>query len=143
MPKTSLMKKVKLIILAMAVVGLSGCSKQIIQTKNIDGTYTGVVEVLNTDSAANAKPVQGRIVVNFKGMDYTCSANLVYEYASGAGKFFVRPDVMTFTDILIHPVGFNWNLVLNGSYKYSIAGDSITLVRKVEAKTFTYHLKKQ
>jgi hypothetical protein len=137
------MKKFNFIILAIAIVGMGSCSKEILQTTRIDGTYTGVFEISNTDSPATARPLQGLVNVNFNGIDYTCASNSSYAYAGGSGKFFIKKDVMTFTDMLMHPASFDWDMVLNGSYAYSIEGDKITLVKKQATKTVTYRLKKQ
>jgi hypothetical protein len=130
-------------IMITAALCLLSCSKQILKTTNIDGNYTGVLEVTSTDPAANTVPLQGKVSAVFKGNDYTCATNMTTAYASGAGKFFVKKDVMTFTDTLMHPANFDWNLILNGSYTYDIAGDNITLVKKLGTATYTYHLKKQ
>lgn len=129
--------------MVVSIICLSSCSKEILRTTHIDGTYSGVFEMSNTDSAANAAPKKGHVSVNFTGIDYTCSTNMNYAYAGGAGKFFVKKDVMTFTDTLMHPASFDWNMVLNGSYTYRIEGDSITLVKKTGNITVTFRLEKQ
>lgn len=137
------MKKFNVVLMFFAMISLSSCTKKILVTTHIDGTYSGVLEIVNTDSAKQANPVSGRVRVTLNGINYTCSTNMNYAYASGSGKFFVKKDVMTFTDILIHPVSFDWNLVLNGSYAYTINGDRITLVKKMGNKTSTFRLKKE
>jgi hypothetical protein len=137
------MKTICRTFIIIAAIFLSSCSKEILRTTHIDGAYSGVLEIVNADSSAKAPAVKGRVIVNLDGINYTCSTNMNYAYAGGSGKFFVKKDVMTFTDILVHPASFDWNLVLNGSYTYRIVGTHITLVKKVGNKTFTYRLNKQ
>lgn len=137
------MKNLKVVLVIFAVMTLSSCSKEILMTTHIDGTYSGDLELRDTDQGSSAAPVKGHVRVTLNGINYTCSTNMNFAYASGSGKFFVKKDVMTFTDILIHPRSFDWNLVLNGSYTYTIKGDRITLIKKVGNKTSTFLLKKE
>jgi hypothetical protein len=137
------MRYLKLCILLVAVYCFSSCSKEILLTKNIDGMYSGTFELTSTNPLANSVPLSGPVRVNLDGINYTSTANMNYVPAGGAGKFFIKKDVITFTDIQMHTANFDWNLLLTGSYAYKIDEGNITLIKKIGYNTYTYRLKKQ
>jgi hypothetical protein len=137
------MMKFKWLILIVIVTALSACSKEIIVTRNVDGTYQGVFEIKNTDPAASSTPVTAPVRVTLAGINYTSISYVNYVSAGATGKFFIKKDVITFTDTLMHTANFDWGLLLNGSYAYKIDGDSIVLTKKTGYNIYTYRLKKQ
>jgi hypothetical protein len=137
------MLKLKYIMFLVVVMALSGCSKQIIVSRNVDGVYQGTFEVNNTNPVAGYKPITTDVRVNFSGINYASAVYVNNVSAGATGKFFIKKDVITFTDTLMHTANFDWSLLLNGSYAYTIKGDSIILVKKIGSNTYTYRLKKQ
>jgi hypothetical protein len=137
------MMKLKGLILLVVVSVFSSCSKELIVSKNVDGTYRGVFEIENTDPAANSTPITADVWVNLKGINYNSTGSVNGISAGASGKYFIKKDVITFTDILMHTANFDWSLLLNGSYTYTIKDDQIVLSKKAGNNTYTYRLKKQ
>ena len=135
-------KLISLVLLTTSLFSL-GCSKDILQSTNIDGSYQGVFELTNTNPVVDFVPLTGEVTVTFEGLNYSSTGNANYVPASSGGKYFIKKDVMTFTDTMMHTANFDWNMLLNGSYAYSITGDNITLTRTVGYNKYTYRLKRQ
>lgn len=137
------MKKfLSLFVLTTSLFFLS-CSKEILQSTTIDGSYQGVFEWTNTNPAVDFMPLKGDVTVTFEGLNYSSTGNANYVPASSGGKYFIKKDVMTFTDTMMHTANFDWNMLLNGSYAYSISGDNITLTKIVGYNKYIYRLKRQ
>lgn len=141
--KAIIMTKLKFMMLIVFVMALSGCSKEIIVSRNVDGVYQGTFEVTNTNPVVDFKPINTDVRVNFNGINYASAVYVNNVSAGATGKFFIKRDVITFTDTLMHTANFDWSLLLNGSYTYTIKGDSIILIKKIGSSTYTYRLKKQ
>jgi hypothetical protein len=137
------MKKVLSLFVLTASLFFLSCSKEILQSTNIDGSYYGVFEWTNTNPAVDFVPLKGDVSVTFDGLNYSSTGNGNYVPASSGGKFFIKKDVMTFTDTMMHTANFDWNMLLNGSYTYTISGDNITLTKIVGYNKYVYRLKKQ
>jgi len=139
----NVMKKFFSLVVLTASLFFLSCSKEILQSTNMDGSYQGVFEWTNTNPAADFMPVKGDVTVTFDGLNYSSTGNSNYVPASSGGKYFIKKDVMTFTDTMMHTANFDWNMLLNGSYTYNIKDDNVTLTRIVGYNKYTYRLKKQ
>ena len=137
------MKKLLALVVLVTSLFCLSCSKEILQSTNIDGSYQGVFEWTNTNPAVDFVPLKGSVTVTFDGLNYSSTGNSNYVPASSGGKYFIKKDVMTFTDTMMHTANFDWNMLLNGSYAYSITGDNLILTRTVGYNKYTYRLKKQ
>jgi hypothetical protein len=136
------MRKFKAGYLIATVVFMGSCSKTLLQPNSVEGTYKGQFELKNTDSA-QAMPGSGAVTVNFTATDYKASANSNYIPAGGAGTYSVRKDSIDFKDDSMHTANFDWNLLLNGTYRYTVKGDSIMLSKELGTQIYLYKLKKE
>lgn len=136
------MRKFKAGYLIATVVLMGSCSKTLLQPQNVEGTYKGQFEVKSTD-ASQSTPGSGAVTVTFTHSDYKSSANSNYIPAGGAGTYSISEDSIDFKDDTMHTANFDWNLLLNGSYKYMVKGDSILLSKKLGTQIYLYRLRKE
>lgn len=105
----------------------------------IEGTYSGVftVEYINGGSFSNP------VTVTFGNGRYTSSAAADRFPAGGTGTFELEQDNISFADENIWTADFDWNLVLNGKYEYSLTGHQLHFsAQKNDVGVYEYILTK-
>ncbi|MEK6153975.1 hypothetical protein WIW50_11970 [Flavobacteriaceae bacterium 3-367] len=92
---------------------------------NINGTYDGIFTVQYKNGEAHSNPV----TVNFASGKFSSSSGPGRFPAGGSGTFTVQKSVVLFSDENFWTAEFDWGLILNGTYDYSIRGDELVLSR--------------
>lgn len=106
----------------------------------LEGTFTGIFRVEYTGGETHSNPV----TVTFNGDGYSSSASQDRFPAGGSGKFERGGNSLEFADENIWTADFDWNLILDGDYKYSQSGNSLTFsAQKNDVGTYTYELTRQ
>ncbi len=128
--------------LAAGLLAMQGCSKNVVTpSSSLEGTYTGKFYHYN----GAVVPVE-KITVRFEADRYRSAAGSNRQPAGGSGNYILDTEngVLKFEDKNVWTTEFDWNLILNGTYKYSLKGDSLILAKTlVESSTrYEYRLKK-
>lgn len=133
----------KVIVIAIALVTINACNKSDDNNAddNLQGTYYGTftVEYLNGDSFS--KPV----TVIFSGENnYHSSGDNERIPAGGSGTYEKNTTKINFSDINIWTADFDWNLILNEEYDYSINGNQLIIsANKNDVGFYKYELEKE
>ncbi|SRX56133.1 hypothetical protein [Aequorivita sp. CIP111184] len=133
----------KVIVIAIAVLAFNACNKSDDTTanENLQGTYSGMftVEYLNGDSFS--RPVT---VIFNENNKYQSSGNADRIPAGGSGTYEKGTTKINFSDINIWTADFDWNLILNEEYDYSINGNQLVLsANKNNIGFYKYELVKE
>lgn len=116
---------------------LMGCEKK--DVSQLDGTYISTFTVAYNDTA-----LTGPTTVELKNGQFTCSGNSNKIPAGGSGTFSVDNNTIRFKDANIWTANFDWNLILSGSYEYTINGKKLTIAaEKNGVGNYQYVLEKQ
>ena len=128
------------IILLLAT---SSCEEKSDHKTIIEGTYSGTFTNWNNDPAANTVILNGQTTVTFSNNTYTSSGNDNKIPAGGSGTFKIEENFVNFVDRNVWTANFDWNLILNGSYTYSMKGDSLFLLKTLGYNHYRYELKRK
>ena len=139
--KTKYMKKTAFLILS--VVMLASACKKDKNTPQLNGTYTGTFYESNVGVTQN--PIRlSEVQLIISGNNFQ-SGNGAGYISVGAGIVQTSPGVLNFTDTEAFPdiTTYNSAAVLNGSYNYTVKGDSLFFSKTQPNGSYTYRLKKQ
>jgi hypothetical protein len=101
-------------------IGLCACEKEN-NAADFSGTYTGT---FNTIIAGKMHVEPAELVLQRPGFNMTKGPKF------SSGNFEVKDKMrINFTDTNVWPANFDFNLVLNGTYKYEALGDSLILTK--------------
>ncbi len=128
------------IILLLAT---SSCDEKSDDKTILEGTYSGTFTNWNNDPAANTVILSGQTTVTFSNNTYTSSGNDNKIPAGGSGTFKIEKNFVNFVDRNVWTANFDWNLILNGSYTYSMKGDSLFLLKTFGYNHYQYELKRK
>lgn len=104
----------------------------------LEGTYAGTFTVHYEFMVQN-----GPVTMTLKGGRYSCSGNTGHIPAGGSGTYTVSSGVITFKDENIWTADFDWNLILNGPYQFTLNSGKLTLSKGINGMgTYTYELNK-
>ena len=99
---------------------ISSCSKDELR---IGGeTYSGSFIVTYTSSTQT-----GSTSIVFKNGNYTCVSDTNRIPAGGSGTYSIDNGKIIFHDTNIWTADFDWNLILNGEYDYTLDGNNLTI----------------
>lgn len=89
------------------------------------GKYSGTFTVKYPNGVTHTNPV----TVNFSGNEnFNCSGNSNNYYpAGGSGNYKIENSKIVFSDTNIWTANFDWNLILNGSYNYTMNGTRLII----------------
>lgn len=87
----------------------------------LEGVFSGVFTVEYT----NGETISNPVTVTFTNGQYTSSTGLNRFPAGGNGAFEFGNNTIEFSDENIWTADFDWNLILNGSYEYSLNEDQL------------------
>ncbi|TXN36934.1 hypothetical protein FVB32_01205 [Flagellimonas hymeniacidonis] len=103
---------------------------------NYEGTFT--VEYKNDETFSN--PVE----VSFSEDQFSSTTGTDRFPAGGNGTYKVENNTIQFTDKNIWTADFDWNLILNGTYNYTINKNTLTLsANKNDVGFYKYVLEKK
>ncbi len=117
--------KSKILILMTSILLLS-CDRdeERTLTQIPKGDYTGLftVEYNNGDTFSNT------VTVRFLDDNvYSSSGNTDYYPAGGSGTFEINNSTIKFNDVNFWTANFDWNLILNSEYDYSLNGNELII----------------
>ena len=117
--------KSKLLILITSILLIS-CNndEESTLTQIPNGDYIGVftVEYNNGDTFSNT------VTVSFvEDNVYSSTGNADYYPAGGNGTFEINNSTIEFNDINFWTANFDWNLILNGEYDFSLNGNELII----------------
>ncbi|WP_299779197.1 hypothetical protein [uncultured Formosa sp.] len=92
--------------------------------ENLSGNYTGLFTVTYSDGTIFSNPVMVSLNTN---NTYECIGYDYYIPAVGSGTYETNTTTINFTDQNIWTADFDWNLILNGTYNYTVTRDSLLL----------------
>ena len=132
-------------ILILSLVGLLfSCSEDDSLIQNLSGDYSGIFTVEYPDGTKHSNTV----TVSFsENNNYVSSgngnANDFYP-AGGSGSYEIKNSKISFSDINIWLAHFDWNLILNGEYDYSINRNELIIsATKNNIGFYEYKLEKK
>lgn len=134
------MKTKRLLLALLPIIALGGCQKDKNETPDLDGNYTGKFII----SKQNVIISTDSIGVLLKSGDFS-SDNNVGIITTGKGNFRINGQNVSFVNTVAFPdnTSVNTVAVLNGTYAYTIKGDSVFLSKTDTAKNmFIYKMKK-
>jgi len=105
----------------------------------LEGEYKGTFTVEYQNDQTFSNPVE----VSFSGGEFSSSTGANRFPAGGNGAYEVEKNTIQFTDKNIWTADFDWNLILNGTYNYTINGNMLTLsANKNDVGLYKYVLEK-
>lgn len=129
------------VLLLTFLMLFNGCAdKQVEPPASLDGVYQGTFTVEYSDGQVLSNSVTVDIMAN----EYSSSSGSGRIPAGGSGTFEIRGDSIQFSDQNMWTADFDWNLILNGTYKYSSNGKELVLsADKNQVGTYRYQLRKE
>jgi hypothetical protein len=115
------------LIFFLILSGLASCRKTCDPGKMISGTYAGkfIRWLGKTGPSSNVK-------ITFNGSDFNGSSDSLNYPAICNGSFLTfGSDSIRFANQCAFPADFDWTLILNGSYKLILSGDSLYIRRVI------------
>lgn len=103
-----------------------------------DGTYRGTFTV-----RYGADTRTGETQLELKDGTFRCAGNPDKIPAGGSGTFSAGQDTLRFYDENMWTADFDWNLILNGAYRYTFDGKKLVLFTDKESGYYTYHLRRE
>lgn len=134
--------KSKLLILITSILLIS-CNndEESTLTQIPNGDYIGVftVEYNNGDTFSNT------VTVSFvEDNVYSSTGNADYYPAGGNGTFEINNSTIEFNDINFWTANFDWNLILNGEYDFSLNGNELIIsANKNDVGFYKYELTRE
>ncbi len=125
------MRNKQLPLLITFVIMLSSCSDKL-SLSSMEGKYTGF---FYHTPPGETKTVKGETQINLDltGTEFSAGKGPDKIPAGGSGKFSVlNSKEVEFTDKNYWTADFDWNLILNGRYRYENVNDSLILTRQFE-----------
>jgi hypothetical protein len=106
----------------------------------LEGEYEGTFTVEYQNDQTFSNPVE----VSFGGGEFSSSTGPNRFPAGGSGAYEVENNTIQFTDKNIWTADFDWNLILNGTYNYTINENTLTLsANKNDVGVYKYVLEKK
>ncbi len=130
------------VLLLSVVFLLTGCSGKLDFAK-LKGSYSGTFSYFHSEDSKAVK--NAPVAVNFTQNAYESSSGINYFPAGGTGVFAVLDgQKIKFEDQKIwRTTNFDWELVLNGEYRYDRKGDSLILTKgSSTTNLYQYRLKR-
>ncbi|WP_286859647.1 MULTISPECIES: hypothetical protein [Sphingobacterium] len=119
----------------------ASCSKE--ESEKItalEGSYSGKFTVYYKNQD---KTFTGDVNVKFKADSFFCSTNKDRYPAGGSGTFEIIGNKIVFKDQNFWTADFDWALILNREYSYTLDGKELILTKDpYQNNSYTYKLKK-
>lgn len=107
-----------------------GCSDSL-----TPGNYAGKF-IVRYDSAT----LSGETTLRISDGQYTSDGNDNRIPAGGSGTYMLAGEKIIFRDENMWTADFDWNMILNGEYKYSLRGKQLELTRATNRTSYRYVL---
>lgn len=139
-----------IVISFFLIITLLGACSEKLNLVILDGTYKGFFYFIPPGGGQPTKSAE-EISLSLSGNTYTSSAGTGRIPAGGSGKFMAQQNnKLQFTDEQVWTADFDWNMILNGNYRYELKSDSLILTRNFEIcsgcntlnGTYQYRLKR-
>jgi hypothetical protein len=129
--------------LKIGLIGLSllffSCDKNDTNVTVEEGVYSGTFSVKYSGGSNS-----GITTLELKNGKFTCTAGTNRFPAGGSGNYTVKNDKIIFEDVNFWTADFDWNLILNGEYDYTINGKKLKFsADKNDVGNYVYDLEKQ
>lgn len=127
------------LVMATAIIS---CRKS--EQPDPEAVYSGTFTV-KYQTAIPEQPVvshSGATTLTLSGGKYSCTGNKDRIPAGGSGTYSIKGDKIIFADQNFWTADFDWRLILNGIYDYTIDGTKIKISRADEYASYEYDLKK-
>lgn len=131
------------VLIAVLPVILQSCNFNDEKTSEPDltGTYSGTFTV----EYQNGEVLSNPVTVSFmEDNTYQSSGNANYIPAGGSGTYEVDDSQIIFKDTNYWTANFDWNLILDGEYDYSLTGNQLILTAQKNGEAlYRYELTKE
>lgn len=117
------MIKSKFLLLLIVAIGLFACKKN--NSKSISGIFEG--QFIAIYPATNDTFLGKALITLSTNGQYNSKADVNLYPAGGSGSFTFNDSIIAFNDVNVWTSNFDFNLVLNGLYKYSYEGSKLNL----------------
>lgn len=129
---------------AIILAGMVSCDNDDSLIQNLNGNYSGTFTVEYPDGTIHTNSVT---VLFSEPNTYSSSGdgnNNDFYPAGGNGTYQMKNSKIIFSDTNIWLAHFDWNLILNGEYDYSINDERLTIsASKNNVGFYTYELRKE
>ncbi|WP_406823513.1 hypothetical protein [Pedobacter sp. KACC 23697] len=126
--------KVQICIFLFALILALGCKKSTNVNVLLDGNYTGVLVITNSDkSVPETRPMS----ISLAGgkFNITPGTNTHLKSLSGKGSYTFKNGIGYFEDEGAWTADFDWNMMLNGEYDIRSSGVDLTLRKRFNKKS--------
>lgn len=126
--------KVQICIFLFALILALGCKKSTSVDVLLDGNYTGVLVITNSDKSV---PETRPISVSLRGGKFNImqGTNANLKPLSGEGSYTFKNRIGYFKDEGAWTADFDWNMILNGEYDIRSSGMDLTLRKRLSKKS--------
>ncbi|SNZ00850.1 hypothetical protein [Flagellimonas pacifica] len=133
--------KITVIFSILVVAFFINCSKSENDSPTtLEGEYEGVFTVKYGNDETLSNPVQ----VSLINGQFSSSTGANRLPAGGNGKYKVQNTTIEFNDENVWTADFDWNLILNGEYNYSLTENKLIIsAHKNDVGFYKYELKKK
>ena len=140
--KTKILKKLTILLFALVINGCNNNDDDLSQ--NLNGNYNGIFTVEYTDGTI----FTNNVTVTFSGKNNYISSgdgnNNDFYPSGGNGTYEKGTSKFIFYDVNIWLAHFDWNLILNGEYDYTINENELILsANKNNVGFYKYELTKE
>lgn len=110
-------------------------------TDDVEETVEGSFEGVFTVTYSNNETFSNSVEVTINNGIYSSTAGPDRLPAGGTGTYEILSNTITFEDEGVWTADFDWNLILNGAYSYTLSGNKLILsAEKNNVGTYTYEL---
>ncbi|WP_276364094.1 hypothetical protein [Daejeonella sp. H1SJ63] len=120
------------LIIFFSVITLLGACSEKLNLVVLDGSYKGFFYYIPAGGTQITKSAE-EVSVILNGKEYTSTGSTGRIPAGGTGKYSVLSNnIVQFQDERVWTADFDWNMILNGNYRYEVKNDSLILTRNFE-----------
>ncbi|MFT6054322.1 MAG: hypothetical protein ACJAS3_001208 [Roseivirga sp.] len=116
----------KLVLILLIIFSSLGCESDELNLSDLpDGTYTGYFN----RAGPLIKTIQSEITISLKSGSFQGTSNVKNYPAICSGTYTVEGNQIEFTNSCFFTADFDWTYILNGSFKATISGNELILVK--------------
>ena len=130
----------KVLGFAILVWWISSCNKNNVNHYSLSGAYAGTFHRSGDTSGPS------HILITFYEDSFSGTSDKNYYPAICNGTYKVFGDSITIQNLCVFPAFFDWTLIFNGNFAFSMKGDSVNFTRNYGDFAYMpdiYALKKQ
>lgn len=117
-----------------AAISFSSCKKT--ASRLPDGVYSGTLTI------DHSYPVFRDVELNLSGDRYRCTSRGAMFHGGGEGTYSVKDGHMIFSDENAWTADFEWEMILDGVYDYTLSGNKLTITAD-KAHHYEYRLERK